>query len=102
MWWVENKGMSVADAHFMANKGKIQRAIGEVTRTNTTVPANPGGGAGQRPADTNNNAPALPDADLRRVQQSGMIYDPTKKAYVGKKMQLRYDEKAKDWVNEKI
>lgn len=101
MWWVTNKGMSVADAHFMANKNKIQKSIGEVNRINTTVPANPGGGAGQRQTDVA-GAPVLPDVDRRRVEQSGMVYDPAKKAWVGKRVQLRYDDKLKDWVNEKI
>ncbi len=101
MWWVKNKGMSVEDAHLLANKGKLKKVFSEVDRTRTTVPANPGGGAGQRPAD-NSNAPALPDSDRRRLEQSGMVYDPAKKAYVGKKVQHRYDEVSKQWITEKI
>ena len=101
MWWVKNKGMSVDDAHFMANKGKLKKVMSEVNRTQTTVTAKPGGGAGQRPADAT-GAPELSRVDLLRIQQSGMIYDPAKKAYVGKKVQLRYDDKLKDWVSEKI
>jgi hypothetical protein len=101
MWWVENKGMSVEDAHLLANKGRIKKIVGEVSRANAAVPSNGAGGAGQRPEDKT-DAPTLPDADRRRLEASGMKYDPAKKAYVGKKVQHRYDEKSKNWVTEKI
>lgn len=100
MWWVTNKGMTVEDAHYMANKGKIQKKIGEVNRANSAVPSN-GGGAGQAAAHVT-DAPEISEADKKRLAASGMIYDPAKKAYVGKKMQYRFDDKTKVWVTERI
>lgn len=101
MWYVEHKGMTVEDAHYLANKDKIKKIVSEVSRANNAIPANPNGGAGQRPEDRT-DAPELPEVEKRRLTASGMVYDPAKKAYVGKKIQHRYDEKSKQWVTEKI
>lgn len=100
MWYVKNKKLSVKDAHFMANKGRIEKTLGEVQRKERTVPANHGGGAGQKVVK--GNVPELSPQAKVAVQSSNMIYDPKKKAYVGKKTQLRYDEKAKIWVSERL
>lgn len=101
MWYVENKGMSVDDAHFLANKNRIKKITGEIKRATEAVPSNGGGGPGQRTPEKT-DAPDLPDADKRRLIASGMAFDPAKKAYVGKKTQLRYDDKTKAWVNERL
>lgn len=101
MWWVENRGMSVEDAHFMANKNRIKKVIGEVDRSNSAIPASPGAGAGGRGADKP-EVPDLPESEKRRLLASGMIYDPAKMAYVGKKVQHKYDPKTKGWVTERI
>lgn len=101
MWYVDNKGMSVEDAHFMANKNRIRRTLSEVRRGESAIPAAPGAGAGQRRADKP-EAPDLPESEKRRLEASGMKYDPAKMAYVGKKVQHRYDPAAKGWVTERI
>ena len=100
MWWVKNKGMSVADAHYMANKGRITKLVGEVTRTRETVPS-PGGGAGQRGTDKV-DVPELSKEDVTRLTQAGMVWKADKKAFVGKKVQQRFDEATKQWVVERI
>lgn len=98
MWYVTNKGMSIEDAHLLANKRKLKSTFSEINRIQTTVPSN-GGGAGERAEDIT-KAPELPIDEKRRLTASGMIYDEKKKAYVGKKVQYRHD--GKQWVTEKI
>ncbi len=102
MWWVENKGMSVQDAHYMANKGRILKTVGEITRAKDAVPSNDGGGPGQVTPINKDDAPILPELDRQRLVQSGMTYDPSKKAWIGKKIQQRWDSQSKSWVTERI
>lgn len=101
MWYVRNRGMSVSDAHFLANKGKIQKTLSEIGRSRETIPAGSGGGAGQRQADRT-DSPDLPEADRQRLIQSGMVYKPSENAYVGDKIRHRYDKETKAWVTERI
>lgn len=101
MWWVRNKGMSVEDAHLLANKGRARKAISEITRTRDAEPSKGGGGPGS-PAPTDPEVPELPEIDKQRLAQSGMAYDPTLKAYVGKKVRYAYKGKDLGWVTEKI
>lgn len=100
MWRVEHQGMSVEDAHFLANKGKISKTLSEINRTKAAVPGT-GGGPGERQADEG-KVPPLTELQRKQIERSDMKFDPTKKAYVGKKVQLRYDDTAKDWVVERL
>lgn len=101
MWYVNNKGLSVEEAHLLANKNRLKKSLSEATRTRETIASPGGGGPGaDRPIDT--EAPQLSPELAQRVMSSGMIYDPVKKAYVGKKFQLRYDSTRKEFVNERI
>jgi hypothetical protein len=36
MWYVENRGLSVEEAHLLANKGKVKTAISEMRRADVT------------------------------------------------------------------
>lgn len=100
MWYVRNKGLSISDAHFMANKNRISKLTGEINRSRETTPSL-GGGAGERGKDRV-DAPELSPSEKMTLAQAGMVYDPAKKAYVGKKIQHRFDEASKTWVTEKI
>lgn len=100
MWWVKNKGMSVEDAHFMANKGRITKLVGEVARSQGAIPSL-GGGAGERPVDKT-DAPELSEGEKTKLLQSGMKWVPEKKAWVGKKVQQRWNEATKQWVTERV
>lgn len=100
MWYIKNKGMSVDDAHYMANKNKFKKLVGEVARTNNATPSF-GGGAGEPPVEKT-DVPKLSPAEETKLRQSGMIYVSEKKAWMGKKIQHRYDEPSKQWVTEKI
>lgn len=101
LWYVNNKGMSVEDAHFMANKNRIKKTLGEVGRSEGLVHAAPGAGAGNRPAEKP-EVPDLPQSEKSRLLAAGMIYDPAKMAYVGKKVQHKYDPVSKTWTTVKL
>lgn len=101
MWYVENKGLTISEAHLLANKGRISKLDSEINRSRTAIPSNIGGGAGQRSADTI-DAPELAPEEKRSLLAAGMVYDASKKAYVGKKIQHRFDETSKQWMTEKI
>lgn len=93
------KGLSVSQSHLLANEKRVTKALSEVTRSNAAITSPGGGGAGaDRPVET--EAPALSDTEKNRLIGAGMRYDPTKKAWVGKKVQQRWDGKA--WVTEKL
>jgi len=102
MWYVENKGLTVTEAHLLANKGRINKTMSEIQRSQQVTPQNGGQGAGQPPkAPDANDVPALSAIEVERLTRSGMVYDPTKKAYVGQKMQYRFDTATKSWKNER-
>lgn len=98
MWWVENKGMSVEDAHYMANKKKVATVAKEVARAETTVPSNGGGGAGQRPPEIKTNK--MNEKNEQRLALAGMTYDQPTNSYVGKKTRVRHN--GTTWVSERI
>lgn len=98
MWYVENKGLSVDDAYFLANKGKIKNANEEMKRI-VKPPVGSGGTAGQKPKVS--NAPELPKQEAMILTRRG--YKLVKPGlYQAKYNQKRYDEKLKIWIDEKI
>jgi hypothetical protein len=100
MWWVKNKGMSVADAHFMANKNRITKTLDEVKRTEATI-FSAGGGNGAAPK-IDGDHPPLDPKEIAKLTKSGMVYDPKQKAYIGKKVKYAYDTQSKRWTTTKI
>ena len=102
MWYVRNKGLSVQDAHLLANKGRLTNAVSEMARTKSAVPSRGGGGPGEAPKGPDIDEPVMPDAvTLARLKQSNMIYDPAQKAFIGKKAALSW-VKGRGWVNGKV
>lgn len=83
-----DKGLSVKDAHFLANKNKISSMNKEIDRKNTTVPSNGYGGGGQE-RKFEKPTTRLSESAEKRLQMSGMTFDPKTKAYVGQKTRLR-------------
>lgn len=102
MWYVKNKGMSVEDGHLLANKGRVRTAFAEIMRKNTTTASPGGGGPGeaQRIQQRDGEPTPLDAATVEKLQMSGKVYDPAKKAYVGKRSQLVW--KNGQWVDELI
>lgn len=101
MWYVSNKNVSVEDAHILANKGRIRKTLSEMTRARDTVASKGGGGAGQAEVAADKSEPAPLDADtVQKLRASGMMYDPTQKAYVGKRSKLQWN--GTEWVSQRI
>lgn len=98
MWWVKNKGMSVEDAHHMANKGRIKKLASEITRANTTVHSNGGGGAGQRTPETKTQK--MSESQEQKLQAAGLVFDQATNSYAGKKTRVRHD--GAKWVSERL
>lgn len=98
-YWMD-KGMSASDAHHMANKGRISKLISEVSRSQGAIPSI-GGGSGERGPEKT-EVPQLSASEQTKLIQAGMKWVPEKKAWIGKKVQQRYDEVSKTWVTERI
>lgn len=101
MWYIENNGLSVEEAHLLANKGKITKAAQEIARANSAVASPGGGGAGQKTPETAEPT-ALSPVEIERMKAGGMVWVAEKKAWVGKHVQLRFDVPSKKWVSEKV
>jgi hypothetical protein len=99
MWWIDNKGLSVEDAHYMANKGRVKTAMDEIIRSKNKPPMGAGESSGQK--DKTIVAPELP-----REQHNVMVRRGFKLVkpglYQAKYTQSRFDAESKTWVSEKI
>lgn len=102
MWYVTNKGLSVEQAHLLANQGRVKTALSEITRSRSAIPSKGGGGPGAPASIDDASTPELPASSLARVKAAGMIWNAEKKAYVGKKSMLQYDRGQKAWVTSLI
>jgi len=97
MWWVEKKGMSVEDAHWQANKGRIQKTLGEVQRKQSATPGI-GGGPGERPADVIKKSPE----DEAMLRRDGFNWNPKTKTYQAKFNEEFYNTATKQWETRRI
>lgn len=97
MWYVENKGLSVLDAHTLANKGKIAKAAKEVARADRVVPAKAGSGAGQAQREV--KIIKMPESQDKKLQAAGLVFDQATNSYVGKRTRCRHNGTA--WVHER-
>lgn len=103
MWYVVHKGLSVQDAHLLANKGRMKTAISEINRARAPIASPGGAGSGSAPViDVDEpNMDMLDAATKERLAQSGMKYDSVQKAFVGTKSALSWI-KGKGWVNGRV
>lgn len=97
-WWMVNKGLNAEDAHFMANKPRLQSTFAEIVRGSVKAPAGDGESSGQKPKivvapDRHPSHQTLLNRGYRQVKQG---------LYQAKFYQERYDENSKTWVTEKI
>lgn len=97
MAWVD-KGLTVEDAHLIANKGRIKSTFSEIDRGN--VRATEATGAGQKKPVI--NAPAPNETLLMQWQRAKMVYDPVSKTAKGKFNEVYYDGKERGWVSRRI
>lgn len=96
MSWV-NKGLSVEDAHLLANKGKIKRSVEEIVRANEARPGQ-GAGAGERvPQKKEMRQSAEAEA---RLAQRGLKLNPKTGTYRGQFTEEYFD--GTSWQSRKI
>lgn len=97
LWYVNNRGLSVTDAHMLANKGRIQSFISEQKRAQTTAPK--GTNATGR-KEMRDKSPRLPASDEQYLLNKGF----TKNAdgsFEGKKTKVFFDKEKNDWISVK-
>lgn len=95
--YVKKNGVSVKQAHLLANEGKIPVVTREINRIKTTPPASSGGSGGQ---DTpNKKVTRLNDKDEKRLEKSGMKFNPNTNAYEGTRTRTRFD--GTKWISER-
>lgn len=95
MAWVD-RGLTVEDAHYMANKGRVKAVFDEMERG--SAPKREATGAGQRKV-----APTAPEPDETLQRQwaiAGLVYDPKTKTAKGKFTEEYWN--GKKWVSRRI
>mgnify|MGYP001562942704 CR=1 FL=1 len=98
MWWVENKGLSVEDAHLMANKNKIKSTFEELKRVEKP-PIGSDGTAGRKMQTS--TVPPMPRDQQEILRRRGFSFNPKTNTYDARFNRYRYDETSKQWVSEK-
>lgn len=95
--YVKKNGVSVRQAHLLANEGKLPVISKEINRIKTTPPANSGGQGGQ---DTpNKKVTRLNEKDEKRLEKLGMKFNPNTNAYEGTRTRTRFD--GTKWISER-
>jgi len=95
MWWVENKGLSVEDAHFQANKGKLKQALEELTRRATPQT---GSGGGQKQPHV--EVPAHPAAHM--LESRGYKFNAKTKTWQARFNEEYFNPQTSQWESRKI
>lgn len=80
MWYVRNKGLSIQEAHILANKGRIERFASEIQRSNVTK--SKGSGPGRRVEA--NTVPSRTQEEVNILSRRGLKFNPQTKTYQGK------------------
>jgi len=95
MAWID-KGLSVEDAHLIANKGRVKATFSEMERAN--VRTKEATGAGQKkPAP---KAPKPNDVQLMQWRKANMVYDPAQGMAKGKFTEEYWD--GEKWSSRRI
>ena len=93
MWYVENKGLSVADAHVLANKGRVMSAIDELKRSNVRVEQGSNSSGRKTVIE---KTPELAQAQQQDLLRQGFIKQKDG-SWEGKKMRVVYNPATKGW-----
>lgn len=80
VWRVKNQGLSVSEAHLLANKGKLLKLSSELKRAD--VKPSLGGGAGQRILEE--TVPERNAAEVQLLTRRGMQFNPKTNTWQGK------------------
>ena len=92
-----NKGLSPEDAHLLANKGKIKRAVDEAKRGNVTF-----GKADNGTRIVTEIVPKKSPEEVNLLARRGLTFNPKTKTYQGKYTEEYYDRDSKSWKSRKL
>jgi hypothetical protein len=97
MWYVDNKNLSIDEAHLLANKGRILRAADEAKRGNVQYgqPVN----SKKVVVDT---TPDRSPEEKAVLQRRGLSFNPKTKTWQGKYSEEYYDKDQRRWVSRKL
>mgnify|MGYP001588028485 FL=1 len=99
LWYVDNKKVSVEEAHLLANKGRFIRSITEARRANVNFAKPDEGG---RKIGNDIEVPARSPEDVKVLERRGMRFNPKTKSYQGKFYEEYYDSAEKTWKSRKL
>lgn len=92
-----DKGLSIEDAHMLANKGKIKRAVDEARRGNVVF--------GKEDNGTRIVTEVVPQrsaTEQQLLQRRGLAWNPKTKTWQGKYTEEYYDKDSKTWKSRKL
>jgi hypothetical protein len=98
MWYIDNRNLSVEEAHLLANKGRILRAASEGRRANVQF-ANP---SGTERRVTQTTVPTRSPEEQAVLQRRGMQFNPKTKTYQGKYYEEFYNPSTESWESRKL
>ncbi len=92
-----DKGLSLEDAHLLANKGKIKRSVQEARRGNVAYAP-----ATSTQKVTTERAPTRSPEEQAVLQRRGLSYNPKTGTWQGRFSEEYYDHEAKTWRSRKL
>ena len=96
MFYVD-KGLSIEDAHLLANKGKIKRAVDEARRGNVTF-----GKVDNGTRIVTETVPQRSPETVALLARRGLKLNPKTKTYQGTYTEEYYDKDTKSWKSRKL
>lgn len=96
MFYVD-KGLSIEDAHLLANKGKIKRAVDEAKRGNVAF-----GKVDNGTRIVTEIVPQRSATEQALLQRRGLAWNPKTKTWQGKFTEEYYDKETKTWKSRKL
>lgn len=92
-----DKGLTIEDAHLLANKGKIKRAVDEAKRGNVSF-----GKVDNGTRIVTEVVPQRSAVEQQLLQRRGLAYNPKTKTWQGKFTEEYYDRDSKTWKSRKL
>lgn len=92
-----DKGLSVDDAHLLANKGKVLRSVEEAKRGNVRF-----GTIANEKKPIVQTVPDRSPEEKAVLQQRKLFFNPKTKTYQGKYTEEYYDQNTKSWISRKL
>lgn len=92
-----DKGLTVEDAHLLANKGRVLRSVEEAKRGNVRF-----GTLANEKKPIVQTVPDRSPEEKAVLQRRGLTFNPKTKTYQGKYTEEYYDQNTKSWMSRKL